>query len=150
MYGCASYPYREILYGALFSNISEPYIFYQSLSILIKKHIQHNNSSFLVKVKPLLSNLKSKDLIEQILKIYNGQTKLTPSVKSLAKRGWSEKAVQIINCLLWEMEYIKPEDLKTAFSHQFKFKLLRDLLMVKHMYVYEMGQILAQHRLSSK
>ncbi|KAK9730265.1 Polycystin domain [Popillia japonica] len=82
-----------------------------------------------VNVKPLLSNLKSKDLIEQILKIYNGQTKLTPSVKSLAKRGWSEKAVQIINCLLWEMEYIKPEDLKTAFSHQFKFKLLRDLLM---------------------
>ncbi|GJQ80310.1 hypothetical protein Trydic_g12193 [Trypoxylus dichotomus] len=87
------------------------------------------NALLNVTVKPLLAHLPGEDLIKEIVRIYNGRSELVPSVKTLAKHGWLERAVQIINCIIWEMEYIQPDSLRQEFSHKFKFKLLKDMLM---------------------
>lgn len=70
------------------------------------------------------------DVLNNILKIYYGQSQYSPGVKLLAKYGRIDTAVQIINCLLYEAEQIKEGSLRKRFLEKFKKKLLLDMLLV--------------------
>ena len=68
--------------------------------------------------------------LEQVQAIYNGMTNISASVPSMANAGQVFEAVQVILCLLAELNDVRGDDFE-----KFSTTVLEDMLHVRKIYI---------------